>query len=113
MNDWEEVAKLLAQRHYSFEPSITEIRTPCAAGPSDSGQNEPIKLLEVNANTVPSGILPLRFDAAPGSGIPYPSVIVEVTPDEYEKIKNNELRLPDGWFLGPVLPRPDTGSGNG
>jgi hypothetical protein len=49
--------------------------------------------------------MPLKFDAAPASGIDYPSVIVEVTPDEYESIKKNELSLPIGWFLGPVIPR--------
>ena len=35
-------------------------------------------------NGVPTtlvGIMPLRFDAVPASGIPFPSVIVEVTPE--------------------------------
>ena len=40
---------------------------------------EPIKLLEVNENTVAAGVMPLYFGPAPASGIPYPSVIVEVT----------------------------------
>src|SRR4051794_33325515 len=106
MNDREIVANRLAQRHYQFEPDITEIRTIYAPDPCESFPNVPIKLLEVNANTVPSGILPLRFDAVPASGITYPSVIVEVTPEEYERIKRNELPLPHGWLLGPLLQRP-------
>jgi hypothetical protein len=105
MNDREEAAKLLAKRHYLFEPAITEIRTINSRAISEP--NEPIRLLEVNANTVASGIMPLRFDAVPASGIPYTSVIVEVTPEEYERIKQNQLKLPDGWVLGPVLPKPD------
>jgi hypothetical protein len=111
MNDHEEAAKQLAQRHYRIEPGITEIRTLTSG--TIQGVNEPIKLLEVNTNTIASGIMPLRFDAAPASGIPFPSVIVEVTPDEYEKIKRKELLLPNGWLLGPVVPRPDLGGSNG
>jgi hypothetical protein len=111
MNDREEAAKLLAKRHYLFEPAIIEIRTICSETPY--GPNEPIKLLEVNANTIASGIMPLRFDAVPASGIPFSSVIVEVTPEEYAQIKKNELKLPDGWSLGPVLPKPDQEDGNG
>jgi hypothetical protein len=104
MDDREEAAKRLAQRHYDLEPAITEIRT-ITSGTNGSGLPEPIKLLEVNANTIASGIMPLRFDAVPASGIPFSSVIVEVTPDEYEQIKRNELMLPDGWSLGALLPR--------
>src|SRR5215471_4160840 len=98
MTDRERVAKLLAHRHYLFEPAITEIYTISSATPYESSPKEPIKLLEVNANTIASGIMPLKFDAAPASGIDYPSVIVEVTPAEYERIKKNELPLPNGWF---------------
>jgi hypothetical protein len=46
----EEVAKLLAQRHYLLEPAITEIRTLSSGSAPESGPSEPIKLLEVNAN---------------------------------------------------------------
>src|SRR4051794_19679741 len=111
MNEREEAATRLAQRHYRIEPGIAEIRILTSG--TIQGVNEPIKLLEVNENTVASGIMPLRFDAAPASGITFPSVIVEVTPDEYEKIKRKELPLPDGWSLGPVVPRPDQGGNKG
>src|SRR5579862_8486261 len=104
MDEREEAANRLAQRHYHLEPAITEIRT-INSGAINGAVAEPIQLLEVNANTIASGIMPLRFDAVPASGIPFASVIVEVTPEEYEQIKRNELKLPDGWSLGPVLPR--------
>ena len=64
-----------------------------------------VKLLEVNADTAPSGILPLYFGPVASSGIPYPSVIVEVTPDEFEKIGLHELRLPDGWTIAEEYPK--------
>jgi hypothetical protein len=42
--------------------------------------SSPIKLLEVNADTVPSRIMPPYFGPEPGSGIPYPWVIVDGSP---------------------------------
>jgi hypothetical protein len=41
----------------------------------------------------------------PGSGIPYSSVIVEVTPDEFEKIQLQELKLRDGWAIVEEYPK--------
>src|SRR5689334_6044248 len=88
------VAQLLARRHYELEPAITEIVTIKLTGVNEGrSQTEPIRLLEVNGNTTPSGIMPLTFDAAPASGIDYPCIIVQITPDEYEQVKRKELRL--------------------
>ena len=35
---------------------------------------------EVNEQTVPTGIVPVGFTAHPPSGLHYPSVVIEVTP---------------------------------
>ncbi|MGH7192872.1 MAG: hypothetical protein ACREJM_04960 [Candidatus Saccharimonadales bacterium] len=63
-------------------------------------------MLEVNAKTVPSGVLPVSFGPAPASGIPYPSVIVEVSPEEFTRIQTKELKLSKGRLLGEELPKP-------
>ena len=47
----------------------------------------------------------IRFGPNPSSGFKYPSVILEVTPDEFEKIQTHELPLPEGWELGELIPR--------
>lgn len=112
MDDKEEARQRLARAHYSFEPGITEIFTIWGKPENEAAADEPIKLLEVNQNTVPSGIMPLGFDPAPASGIPFPSIIIEITPEEMARIQRQELRLPHGWVLGPPLPRPDP-TGNG
>jgi hypothetical protein len=111
MSDWEAAAKRLAHKHYAIDPAITEIRmlTPGDAHPAGGA----IQLLEVNADTIEAGILPLRFDPVPASGIPFPSVIVEVTPEEYRKIQSGSMSLPYGWNLGPVIPRPKRGRQQG
>lgn len=104
MSSKDEAARELARRHFQVEDGLTRIfRIEAVA---EVSENEPIKLLEVNTATVPSGVMPLHFGPAPGSGIPYPSIIVEVTPAEFEKIRSNELKLPDGWKLGAELPKP-------
>ena len=68
--------------------------------------DEPIKLLEVNEATITAGIMPLSFRSLPERGIDYPSVIVEVTPEEFDKIQAHDLKLPDGWTVGTLIPRP-------
>lgn len=96
-----QVAKRLAGFHFRVEGGLVkifQITTPPAGKDEKS-----IVLLEVNKNTVPSGIMPLKFAPAPDKGITFSSVIVEVTPDEYQKIKASELALPDGWELGDEI----------
>jgi hypothetical protein len=106
MSNKEAIARKLAEAHFAVEPEITQIFTLCEKSEIEALPGTPIKLLEVNAATIPSGVMPLHFGPAPASGIPYSSVIIEVTPSEFEQIKANELKLPDGWTIGAELPKP-------
>ncbi len=106
MTDKDKVARKLAAGHYQTDPTIVKI-VRCSTGNEDENRpDEPIKLLEVNEATIPSGIVPLQFDAHPSSGIDYPSVIVEVTPTEFQDIEAGQLQLPLGWQMGELFPRP-------
>ena len=107
-----ELRKRLALAHYTSEPGIAAIFTVLGKPADEALPNEPIKLLEVNADTIASGIMPLGFDPAPASGFPFPSIIIEVTPEEMEKIRRHELALPHGWTLGPLMPRTDSENGS-
>jgi hypothetical protein len=102
--DRNEVAHRLAEAHFHSEPSITNIYR--LIGPNENDADEPIKLLEVNQDTVPGGIQPIYFSAHPASGIMYPSAVVDVTPEEFERIQRNELNLPTGWTIGDPFPSP-------
>jgi len=102
----DEAATELARKHYEIETGLMQVFRITGSGDVEPGSNEPIKLLEVNENTVPSGIMPLQFGPSPASGLHYSSVILEVTPDEFQKIKNQELKLPHGWKVGELIPRP-------
>lgn len=103
------VAKELAKRHYQVESGLTRVIRFSGAADIEAVPAEPIKLLEVNAATVPSGVMPLHFGPAPASGILYPSVIIEVTPEEFQRIQARELMLPEGWQIGDDLPKPEGG----
>jgi hypothetical protein len=102
----DEEALQLAQKHYQIEGGVTHIFR-LTDGAAEAHPAEPIKLLEVNENTVASGIMPIQFDAVPQSGIHYPSVIIEVTPEEYQRILRRELALPNGWRIDYEIPRPN------
>jgi hypothetical protein len=99
MNVKEDTAKKLADAHCRIEPSILRIMRIVTSG--EESPAEPVNLLEVNRDTTPSGIVSITF--GPVEGVPFPSVVVEVTPDEYEKLTRNQLSLPAGWKLGETL----------
>lgn len=100
MSKKDEVARLLAEAHRTLEPTISLIVRLLAEREDDD--REPVKLLEVNPATSPSGIFPIAFTADPPR-VPYPSVVVEVTEAEFEQISAGTLPLPAGWRLGTTL----------
>lgn len=101
-------ARRLAEAHYQTDSGITQIfRLRRAKDQAEVKSDEPIKLLEINSNTIPSGIMPLQFDPDLASGVAYPSVIVEITPEEFEALRVGKLKLPNDWKLGNLLPSPN------
>jgi len=97
-----EESAALARAHYEVEPGLRAIYRLKSADPNDHR----IKLLEVNEQTVPTGIMPVGFPAHPASGLHYPSVVIEVTPQEYEAIQRKQLNLPTGWDVRDAYERP-------
>jgi hypothetical protein len=107
MTEKKRAAELLAHEHFRMEPAITQIFTYW--GKPGSEASGPIRLLEVDEDTVPTGVMPLHFGPAPEIGVPFPSVIIAVTPDEFRRIEARELPLPDGWEGREELPKPTNG----
>jgi hypothetical protein len=95
-----QTARILADAHRSFDPGI--VRIVLLVADSEQDANEPVKLLEVNPDTSPSGIVPIAFGANPPT-VPFPSVVIEVTEGEFEKINAGRMPLPDGWRLGKTI----------
>jgi hypothetical protein len=88
----DDVARHLADAHYALEEGIIDIYRVTAPVGEDH-PTEPIKLIEVNRQTIPMGIVLVYF--GPGENIPYPSVIIA--------LGRQELTLPNGWRIGPRL----------
>lgn len=101
----EDSARILAQKHYETDCGLKAVMWYTGASESEDNTREPIKLLEVNSATVSSGVMPLHFAALPSMGIPYASVIVQVTPDEFKLIESKELALPKNWLVRKELPK--------
>jgi hypothetical protein len=95
-----DAANTLAKKHSWFDEDLLHVYRITKADGED-GLNEPIKLLEVNVSTVPVGIVPIYF--GPSGEIPFPRIIVEITPDEYQQLLARKLSLPDDWQVGEVL----------
>ena len=83
-------ASRLIQWHVSVEPELREVYRIVL---DDEGSQEgPIRLLEVNAATVPTGSIE-PFGFSPTEEIPFRTVIAEITPEERQ------------GFRAPVGPR--------
>jgi hypothetical protein len=102
MPEKDDVAEQLALAHREAEPTIERIVRLVAEGDGEADAHEPVKLLEVNPATSPSGVMPIAFGSDPPT-VPYPSVVVEVTPTEYQQIRDGLLALPHAWRLGATI----------
>lgn len=94
------VADRVARAHYSIEPGLSLIVKLEAAPDREADPAEPVKLLEVNENTFSTGVQPLFFGPHPATGVFYPIVIIDITPEEMAEIRRDPTRLPNGWRLG-------------
>ena len=101
-----EVAQELAQMHFRADAGLQKVIRLTGEAEAEVQPSEPIKLLEVNEHSVPAGVMPINFGPNPAGGVPYPFIIVEVTPEEFAQIQSDELKLPRGWLLGEELPKP-------
>jgi hypothetical protein len=97
------LAERLAQAHYRIDPSLSVVRRLMATPELEADPEEPIKLLEVSDATTADGIIPVYFGPHLKSGMIYPSLIVEITPSEYQDILRDSFTLPHGWQLGEIL----------
>jgi len=90
------VAKELVEAHFNVEPHLVVVWRLVSA--NEASATEPIKLLEVNVATVATGsVTPFAF--SPTQDVPFPTVVAEVTPEEFEAVKKDPSKLPAGWDL--------------
>jgi len=96
-----ETAKALAKAHAEVEQNLKFVFL--IQPHNDQDPNDPIKLLEVVDGTIERGIEPIGFTADSSHEIDYPSVIVEISPNEYQKYKKDGKLNFDNWTIGEEL----------
>lgn len=92
----DKVADELVRWHFDVEPGTVEVYR--IISPEEASPKEPIKLLEVNENTLETG----RVDAfifGPTVDTPYSTITAMVTGNEMQLIKAGQIELPTGWDL--------------
>lgn len=105
--DKSDAAQSMAHAHFLIDPAIEKIVRLIDPTKEDTPL-EPIKLLEVNTETIKAGIQPIRFAADPANGVPFSVVVIEIRPEEYALIKSGGLNLPHGWRLAASYSRPES-----
>ncbi len=102
-------AKKLSSIHANLEDTISGIAYIQSG--SEENPDEPIKLLEINSATAPSGFFPVVF--GPSEKIPYKSTLVELTPKEAQELEKGNLRdWPKDWQIGEWIYKKNKGHNN-
>jgi len=95
MPDKDTVAAELISWHFKVEPGLVTVYRVTNANESDP--KEPIKLIEVNEQTVSTGQFE-AFGFAATPDVPFPTLIAEVTPDEFAELQRSG-GIPRGWDI--------------
>ncbi len=87
-----ECAIELARAHRDIDPATKDVYLA-------SGENDPlIRLVEVSASVpTTSEFFPYSFMDDPQNGVPYPSVLILVSPGEWKSLMEGKRNLPPGW----------------
>ena len=96
--DSQKIAKKLAQGHKKADPSTQMIKY------FPSNHHKEVRLLEVSSTAPTTGeILPFRFGPDTSHGIDLPSVVILISPQEWEDVKSGRLKLPHSWDLNKAI----------
>ncbi len=93
-----EVAEDLVKAHRKIDPSMSR------AFFVDDPSHREVRLIEVTEEVpdVEDGlVVPIPVGARPDKGVPYPSAVVLLHPDEYKRFSKGKLWLPDDWGCDP------------
>jgi hypothetical protein len=101
----DEMAENLAAAYLEGGSGTEEMFRLVSDDDQENSPGEPVKLLEITPYTVSMGIEPVYFGAHPASGMVYPTMIVAVTPDEFNEDMRRKLEQDYGWRLGQRYPK--------
>jgi hypothetical protein len=88
-----EAAVELVQSHREVEPNLLQVFFY-----RDPDEHE-VRLVEVVDGSPSAGeVLPFRFAPDAAQGVRFPVVIVELSPEEFDRVERGDLALPPGWI---------------
>ena len=94
----DQVATELARAHREADNATTLIKLFA------SDRQDEIHLLEVSTSAPTSGeVLPFKFAPDPANGVDYPSIVILLSPTEWQQVERGELELPQGWSLAKAV----------
>lgn len=96
-----ETAQIVADIYFQIDQGTRRVFR--VIGGDEANEEKPVRLLEVNDITPEAGIMPLGIPAAPDLDVHYSTIIIEISPGEFERLQRGELVLPHGWKLGEEL----------
>ena len=85
-----DVARELASAHRAEDPETKSVFL--------ANNESEVRLVEVSGSISSGGeVLPFRFASRPDLGVPYPSVVVLLSEDDWRSVERGDLALPVGW----------------
>ncbi|MEI7892822.1 MAG: hypothetical protein WCI05_07010 [Myxococcales bacterium] len=99
MKPVDDVARALANAHKKADPDIRQIYL------IEDPSGKEVRLVEVSDSVGFTGtVMPFRFAARPDLDVPYPSVLILLSPEEKALLDRKELDLPRWPFHRRIWP---------
>jgi hypothetical protein len=100
--DRDSMAQWYAEQHLETDPGIVSVHYL----PENAGERE-IRLIEVNkliGDRTDDAFEPIDFGVDAGTESEHKLFVLDVTPEQWERITNRALQLPKGWSLDGAVP---------
>ena len=95
------MARWYAKEHLKTDPGIVAIYFL----PKNAGERE-IRYVEINkliGNRNDDALEPIDFVIDTGTGNEHKMIVLDVTPEQWKRIKTGELQLPSDWTLDEAI----------
>jgi len=95
------MAKWYAREHLKTDPGIVAVHYL----PTNAGERE-IRLIEVNkliGDRNDAGLEPIDFGVDTGMETAHELFVLDVTPEQWERIRARDLELPGNWSLDSAI----------
>jgi len=99
--DRDAMAQWYATEHLKTDPGIATVWYL----PTGAGERE-VRLVEVNelmAERTDDSLEPIDFGVDMGTDTEHKLLVVDITPDQWDRLKSGGVSLPDGWSLDAAI----------